>query len=245
MRFRNKLSGIAATGLIVSISVAGFAGIASADTGSNGTTVSITLPSDAANTTILQNDEPVRLIFPNGDLDANTNYQVEECQDPTGNVTAAFLDKLAGTSCDANAATGYTSNAQGGLTTPDPTVAADKAGTGGGGGPGFNNAYIVYSLPDAPYLGETNSNGAVCDLSDECILVATPNGLNDPADGAGVAYSDPFFVNQNYDYLAGRQAPSPVVPEAPYGIFLPIAAAGLLGGAYVVVRRRRKVAVGV
>lgn len=235
MRLRNKLGGVAATGLIVTISVVGFAGIASADTGSNATTVPIILPSNAANTTDLQNDEPVQFVVPSGDFTPSENVNVYECSDPSGSITAAYLDTLSVNVCDALTNVPYQATPAGGLTTPDPTVPADAPGTGA---PATNDAYVVFSLPNKPVLGEKASN-AKCDLTDECIIYLGPS-LSNPADGTGVVYSNPFFVDQNYDFLGGKAAPGTPVPEVPYDVLLPIAAAGLLGGAYLIGRRRNK-----
>ena len=192
MRPRRAIAVVAAMTMLAS----GLAGIAFADTGSNATTVPIITPSNAANPEI-QNDAPVQLVVPNGDLPAGQHIDIYECADPTGDITSAFLGHLQASSCDALTNLQYTSTAQGGLTTPDPTISGDAPGQQFTS----NNAYVTYSLPNSAELAETNSN-ATCDLTHECILYIGPS-LSNPADGTGVVYSQPFFVNQNYDFLAG------------------------------------------
>jgi len=222
MRLRTTIGSVAAAGLIAGMSTVGFASSAFASVNGNPVISAITPPSGALNQTDLQNDEPVQLSFPAGTFSNNERLDEYACDDPAGLTTESFLATINKYTCDGTAFNFY-ANSTGGLTTPNPQTNAA-------------NAVTLYSLPNAPDLGESTSN-ATCDLTDECILVFTNTTAN-PDDGVDVAYSQPFFVDQNYDYFNGQQAPAPL-PEVPYTIILPLAAAGLLGGAWVINRSRK------
>lgn len=167
----------------------------SADNSPSATIVPILLPSNAAST-VLQNDEPVQFHVPDGDLAPHAAVRVYECDDPTGSTSAVYLATLDKYTCDGVTNRSFVTNNDGGLTTPDP--ASDP-----------NDAWVLYSLPNAADLGESTSNSD-CDLSDECIIYIGPS-LQDPDDGPGVVYSTPFFVDQHFDYENGNAAPAGTV----------------------------------
>jgi hypothetical protein len=103
--------------------------------------------------------------------------------------------------------------------------------------------YTVYALPDVISLGESPSGTPVCNTTNECVLYI---GQDQTDFTQPHFFSQPFFVTPTAGDTgtpAGDgTTPGTATPEAPLAIGLPLAAAGVIGGALFLRRRRHAVA---
>ncbi len=171
--------------------------------------------------------QQVDVVVPaNSVLTAGSTIYLLECAAPGGVLPTST------TECDGD--TGYAGG----------TI---KAGTGGSvdlkTDTPSHELYPIYALPDNYSLGETSSNGAVCDLGDECVVYIGEGGGGDVGMAQPHVFSTPFVVSPD-PTDSGTIDPGDGTPEVPLAIGLPLLAAGIFGGT-VVVRRRRRSSAGV
>jgi hypothetical protein len=103
------------------------------------------------------------------------------------------------------------------------TIQADTILAGTDGSFDYKN-YTVFSLPNSIF----GASAIKCDSSTPCILYV---GQNQNDFTAPKMFSDPINI---------AAQPPTQTPEVPYATLLPLAALCLFGGAYLVLRRRRR-----
>ena len=95
--------------------------------------------------------------------------------------------------------------------------------------------YEIFALPDGPTFNEPSDSTPVCGTAPNYCVIGIFSNQEDFSDP--MLFSAPFQVTANAD--DGGESPGDGTPEAPFAIALPLAA-GLTGGAFMFMRRRRQ-----
>jgi hypothetical protein len=105
------------------------------------------------------------------------------------------------------------------------TIQADSILTKSDGSFSYN-AYQLFQLPSTA-LGEPPTNHPICNATVQCVLYV---GLNQTNFNQPMVFSNAFNID----------SPGTPIPETPYLPLLPLGAVVVLGGGYLVFRRRQQ-----
>ncbi|HTW99278.1 MAG TPA: hypothetical protein VMD59_10900 [Acidimicrobiales bacterium] len=222
-----KLGTLAGAGLLGVLACGAFS-VAGADVNTSTTTItaspttqtinnqSVNPPScptsggDGVGVCQLTSTETVTVDVPDNTFDPSETVDIAECAEVDG------ADPTAYSSCEPLTLQPFESNASGGLETG---VKINKSNT--------VPPYEVQQLPIT--ADESSSPAGSCTSSTPCVLwIGEQTGQWVEMTNYYYTFSQPFYFA------------TPVVPEAPYAVILPLAALGLLGGAWVIHHQRRR-----